>query len=254
MFPPYRLANRDWLALLERSCADGALGLPSFPAEELQLKWVGRANADTIREVAPFYALAQKYLQAPLLDFGVGWGRICRFFLNDLPADAIYGADTNAAILAECRRLRVPGTHFLIEPRGRLPVLDAMFGLVTAYSVFTHLSPAAADHWIREITRTIAPGRSIIATVMTSRFFELCAQGKDEGTLPWQKKLGAIFASPREEQARYQRGEFVYAGTDENYGWAAVPPRYIERHWNMNIIEFHDDLGFGQGACVMMPR
>ena len=122
--------------------------------------WVGRTNIEAMREVFPFYVLCKKHadLSGDILDFGAGWGRVSRVFLNEADPDQIYGVDTNQFILSENIRLGQIGHLSLIDELGRLPFEENKFSLIFAYSVFTHLSQSSADHWIPEIKRVLKPG------------------------------------------------------------------------------------------------
>ena len=166
--PPYRLADADWLTLLERSYLDSSLGLPGFPPEDVQSQWIGTPGIDSLRQAFSFYLKIKTVAtlgEGPILDFGVGYGRISRVFLNDVAADQIYGVDTNAAILKRCREAGVPGQFLLIEPEGSLRFPDKMFSVVYAFSVFSHLPEAVQDRWLAEIARVAKSGATFVATV-----------------------------------------------------------------------------------------
>jgi len=77
-------------------------GLPAFPSDEIQANTTGQSGVNTLKDAFIFYQdciETFRNLGAPikpqhcLLDFGVGWGRIARFFLRELPAENIYGID-----------------------------------------------------------------------------------------------------------------------------------------------------------------
>ncbi len=86
--------------------------LPAFPPDELQIGTTGQAGIPTLHEGFVFYedcVNTCRDIGAPLeashriLDFGVGWGRIARFFLRDCPLDHIYGIDVDPTFIQICR-------------------------------------------------------------------------------------------------------------------------------------------------------
>lgn len=258
--PPYRFDDEKWKNILEASASGHstpAQNLPGFPPDELQTKWVGRSGAETIKEVWPFYRLAKSNIdfgQGPILDFGIGWGRIARLFLNDLPMSQIYGVDTSDYILQECRKLGFGGGLARIDEFGRLPFPNGFFSGVTAYSVFTHLSQHSADHWIKEIQRVLNPQGRLVATVLTTHFLQLGLEGAEEGAPHWMKTLSGRLGDPAAAKKSYDRGEHVWhsdpSHNHPDYGWAAIPVSYIEKEWKKPV-EFIDNLGFHQGAFVI---
>ena len=122
------------------------------------MSFVGSANEQAIMEVWPFYQLVRQHLlpSQPILDFGVGWGRIIRLFLRDVDAKYLHGVDVDPDVIALCKRLDVPGELSTIGKRGALPYPDRYFGTIYAYSVFSRLSPESSLHWIEEIKRLLA--------------------------------------------------------------------------------------------------
>lgn len=254
-------SDEDWLAALIASVDSGSSELPGFPAIEIQAQFVGRHGGSALEEVYPFYKTIKEKSDirtGPILDFGVGWGRLIRFFLKDVTAERLYGVDVDQDILDICRQMRVPGHLARVDPLGTLPYESRTVGTVYAYSVFTHLSPTAADHWVREIKRVLRPGGTFIYTALTPRFLQLCIESKRAASAPWQQTLAAIFPDPSEQLAKYNRGEFVYAptggGTSRDasmYGWAAVPLAYMQGNWGLTTIEAVDDSArFQQGVYI----
>lgn len=244
--------DRQWVESLEASAQSPNSALPGFPSAELQTLWVGSVGPASIREVVPFYRLIKSradFRIGPILDFGIGWGRVSRFFLNDVPSDQIYGVDVNSYILEECRRLKVRANLTHIDSFGTLPFPDGSFSVVYAYSVLTHLNKRGADHWAKEIARVLHPNGIFVPTLFTDDIFDQCRNlsTPDE-----------MFGDLSSAENSYRDGEFVFAGyvntLDENYGKAAIPISYIQKNWPFIISEYHRDLGFHQGACVLRRR
>lgn len=271
------LSDRQWLRTLLSSIrkpVQRGLALPGFPPATVQRNFVGSADDAALREAARFYAIVKKYcgeLDVPLrgtsrvLDFGVGWGRILRFFLKDVAVSGLYGADVDADVLDTCRAIGVRGTLFQTQATGRLEYPDGYFDVVYAYSVFSHLSEAAHLFWIEELARVLRPGGILIVTTEARHFFEFCAslQGKPPES-GWHRSLAAAFPDPAAAMRQYDAGHFVYAPTGGGdfrdasfYGEAAIPRAYVERVWTkfLDLRCFIDDRKlFWQALIVMQAR
>jgi SAM-dependent methyltransferase len=128
-----------------------------------------------------------------VLDIGSGLGRVAWPLAQSLDDRSTYdGFDTLAVYVELCRESlgldpkRFRFHHFdlhssLYNPAGtvkseefRFPWKDGAFTLAIATSLFTHLTPAAATHYLREIARTLAPGGRLYAT-----FFVLDEQSRE---------------------------------------------------------------------------
>ncbi len=245
---PFRLDDQSWLALLEQSCADKSLGLPGFPSDDLQTSWIGSADAASIREVFPFYQLIKRqanFDDGPILDFGSGYGRITRFFLNDVRPEQLYGVDTDTKILEECRLGGTPGNFFSIQPLGTLPFADKFFSVVYAYSVFTHLPEPVQDRWLAEIHRVLKPRGLFVATVEPPRILDyfLSLDSTKDGLHPWAKMMAEKTQGDPSIKATLDTKGFAYVNGSEVYGDAFMTPGYVRHHWGkwFEIAEHLDD-------------
>jgi ubiquinone/menaquinone biosynthesis C-methylase UbiE len=253
------LSDEEWLSLLKRSLGgrlvDGLL-LPGFPSAEVQSNSVGAAGEPALDEGYRFYRFAKDrcaelgtsplLADSRVLDFGVGWGRMLRFFLKEVEAIGLHGVDVNADMLAACRKAGLPGTFNLIERTGRLPYPDSTFDLVYAYSVFTHLPEWVQDIWLPEIARVLRPGGVFIATVEPPRFIDYFL--RDENfEHQWHRDMRErIKTMPNVVSALAETG-FVYLSTGdvaaETYGDCVMTSNYVRRHWgaHFKIHDFVDD-------------
>jgi SAM-dependent methyltransferase len=216
-----------------------------LPSAELQIRTVGLQGDAALAEASRFHSFILERLtaQKPVtLDFGVGWGRIIRFFKHD--TDQLIGVDVDADLLAEARKCGT-GAVLQIAPLGRLPFPDKTFDLVYAFSVFSHLPRKVADHWAREISRALKANGLFVFTILGEEFLQTCIASKiDPNPSDFGRTLGAAFDDPSEALQRYRLGEFVYAPTGGGgmlestiYGWTAIPPAYIEANWPFSIHE-----------------
>lgn len=127
-----------------------------------------------------------------VLDVGCGLGRVAWPLSQEIEGESTYdGFDTLEPYVEACRtRLGLDPKRFrfhrfdlyssLYNPTGtvrsedfRFPWDDDTFTLTIATSLFTHLQPDAAGHYLREIRRTLAPGGRLYAT-----FFVLDEQSR----------------------------------------------------------------------------
>lgn len=117
-----------------------------------------------------------------VLDLGCGPGAMAPYFAEQLGADGRYvGVDVHAASIEWCRRRFALDSRFAFHladlrtpysersrgnpSRYELPLPDQSVGFVLAKSVFTHLPPAEAQQYLREVRRVLIPGRHVFLTV-----------------------------------------------------------------------------------------
>jgi SAM-dependent methyltransferase len=272
-----RLSDEAWLRTLMDSIDGRAtIPMPGFPPAELQAGFVGSSNEDAIREAWNFYMLMSERRAeygitlgrgSHVLDFGCGWGRFARMFLRDVPEENIWCADSWDLALNTCIETGVPGRMIQLQqmPPSMLPT--AQFNTAFAYSVFSHLSPAAHRAWRAEFARVIKPGGLIFITTEARWFIDNCQHLRDnpaEVTSYWHELLAKSFIAYKESLARYDQGEFVYAANGggpslppEFYGDAVVPRGYFEAEWGdeFEVLEFIADRDrFEQAVAIMRRR
>ncbi len=231
-----------WYERILRSVHDASLGLPGFPSRHQQEIFVGKSNEEALAEAFLFYKIvkAGSYpigRQTRILDFGVGWGRIVRFFLNDVDADRLHGVDVDEEIIQVALSSGVAGRLSTIGPTAPLRYPDGYFEIIYAFSVFSHLSEASAKFWLAELMRVLKPGGTLVLTTTTDKFLELCeaCSYKLADRNSYEEDYARMFPNPADARRRYAAGEHVYAavaGNAEvleasNYGWAAMPPAFV---------------------------
>jgi 2-polyprenyl-3-methyl-5-hydroxy-6-metoxy-1,4-benzoquinol methylase len=251
--------------------------LPRFPDATLQANTTGLSGEAAVRQAAGFHddvvsALARA--GAPLrpgmqvLDFGCGWGRISRMFLRDVTARDLHGIDVDPEFIALCKELFNSDrfTTCAPMPDGTLPA--AGFDLVVAYSVFSHLSQAAARAWLDEFHRILKPGGFVGFTTRHESFFAYLDWAR---TAPdaqgYTKALGELFADTAVPMAALRRGEFVHAtasgvsgGGVRNetfYGESWIPQAWLEREYGDRfevVASCFDPARYDQIAYVLRKR
>jgi SAM-dependent methyltransferase len=147
-----------------------------------------------------------------LLDWGCGCGRVLRHW-SRLTGTRVAGCDIDERMIDWCAA-NLPFADVTVtglEPP--LPYADSSFGLVYAFSVFTHLSEDLQHAWIAESRRVLEPGGHLLLSTLGERYASL-------------DRLTA------EERERFAGGELVVlyersAGT--SLCSAYHPPEYVQQ-------------------------
>jgi SAM-dependent methyltransferase len=245
------LSDQQWLSVLKRSLNECVAGLPGFPPREKQRHWVGADGALALDEAFQFYGLVKAACggsinpASKILDFGIGWGRIARFFMKDVEPGNIHGVDISEEALAICHDTNVPAQLRHIDPAGRLPYVDRSFDIVYAYSVFTHLPEKVQALWVSEIARALKPGGLFVATIRPVAFVDKAIPS----------------ASQAQVRTDLESSEFAFVPIHEAishiYGDAVISPDYVRREWarHFEVKEFRDELApFLQIVVVAIRR
>ena len=237
--------------------------LPAFPSDTIQSNTTGQCGIPTLKEAFIFYkdcVNTFEKLNKPIsgssriLDFGIGWGRIARFFLRDVPLENIYGVDVTPEFTAICRETFRSENFFTCQPHPPTNLPDNHYDFITGYSVFSHLSEEACLAWMKEFSRILVPGGIVAVTTRGRPFFDFCESQmkKQEGlqaTLRslinkeppsgYLEALGRLFQNFDEARLAYDRGEFVHSNVEgvggggalntTFYGETFIPESYARR-------------------------
>ena len=96
-------------------------------------------------------------IKARMLDFGCGYGRICKQ-LNQCGYLNVVGADPSSAMIARGHRM-YPELSLLHSAEARLPFDDHSFDAIVACAVFTSIpSSKEREDAAEEIARVLKPG------------------------------------------------------------------------------------------------
>jgi SAM-dependent methyltransferase len=239
--------------------------MPTFPPEEMQRLIHGHAGVHSIRafkfyvEIRNYALFCERPLAAfrTLMDFGCGWGRILRPFMKDLPGSQLFGCEPDSLRIVTARQCN-PYLNFIqstyLPP---LPLRSSSIDFIAAFSVFSHLDEFAANRWIEEFARILAPGGIAFLTTEGTSFFDfaerLKAEKKEKGALQsgWHEGIVRGFPNIEDVRSRHARGEFIFSPTKgvpptltAHYGEAAIPRSYVEANWCrtvFHLIDFVDD-------------
>ena len=246
-FALFRDVDDDlWALLLSRrySAYPGILELlPELPEQGIQEMWNGGSGLALLSQSKGFYRhVADQQARhgsgslrdARVLDFGCGWGRLTRFFARDVAAGALFGCDPAEEILEICRSTRVPAelarSEFVPE---RLP-FDGPFELVYSFSVFTHISEAAARSCLEAIHAGMSEGGLLVLTVRPPAYIDLdpklagerAALGGDP--VEAMREPRYVFAPHPVEDWHPQ---FDRDSGEMTYGEAVVSLPYVRERW-----------------------
>lgn len=225
---------------------------PPNPPEDIQAQFVGASYKVAYAEAGSFVRVADEWstrrrgrglaASSRVVDFGSGWGRIVRMLLAQVEPARLYALDVDQGMTALVN-VTIPGINALtVNPLPPTVLGDATVDTVTAFSVFSHLSPDAHEAWAREFGRIVRPSGMVFLTVLDATFFDQvegmqkAVAGGSEDT--FALSLAQCFPDLADVRARFKAGEPAYAGlggggvrTGDYYGWAAIPKVFVERVW-----------------------
>lgn len=271
-----QMTDEDWCDLIDRSAErkpTGGIELPGFPSDEMQRQIVGSAGAQALIEARRFYSLIRRYASklglkfspevTSVLDFGVGWGRMIRYFLKDVVAENLHGVDVAPQMVEICKNTIPDGTFALIEPAPPVHFASNSFDIVYAYSVFSHLAEGIHMKWVEEIARILKPGGILVATTQPRKFIEMCQYWRaNKPESLWHENLSKSFTDAEAAYRAYDRGQYLYSATGGGsldasfYGEALIPRAYVEREWTRHLAfrDFVDSSDYLYQAVIVMQK
>lgn len=247
------ISQNDWFNLICESYLKPPQSyrgreLPRFPSDTVQKNTTGQSGVDTLRNAFVFYQDCMEAFErigSPLrenhrlLDFGVGWGRISRFFLRELPLENIYGMDVGPESVKMCAEDFGSQNFHVSRPLPPASLVDGAVDFVVGYSVFSHLSEATCHAWMQEFHRLLAPGGIAVLTTRGRPFFDFCESLQGTAVEGYLHHLSMMFDDFDEARRRYDNGEFVHSNvhgvtgggvlSGDFYGESFIPESYVKK-------------------------
>lgn len=249
--PQEKIGLDEWFELVGQSYLTPPVTykgnvLPAFPSDTIQANTTGQSGIATLQEAFVFYKDCINTFEefgkpvtesSRILDFGVGWGRISRFFLREIPLENIHGLDVTPEFTAICRDTFASNNFFTCEPHPPTQLPDNHYDYIVGYSVFSHLSEDACLSWMKEFSRLLVPGGIVAITTRGRPFFDFCESQKEKQSwlqsllrnLMGKKEqsgylgaLGRLFKDFDVARAQYDRGEFVHSNVQGVGGGGAL--------------------------------
>lgn len=179
-----------------------------------------RLSCDKIMKLNQLYGTKPNIKDNKILDFGVGWGRIIRFFLKEVPQNQLFGCDTSPVIIDTFKKLNIPVEVKKSEGLpDRLPFEDNSFDIVYSNSVFTHLSEESTKKCFDVIHQVLKPKGLFYFTTWSPNY------------VMHSPKMTALKVKPhfKHEDARF---DFLPAnGTHPFFGATFISYPYMQKHW-----------------------
>ena len=273
-----QLSREDYISRLLRTAElpDPDPRFPHMPDGAVQELFVGLQGRAALEQAAAFYQFivtGLTSLHQPLnpdshvLDFGVGWGRVIRFFSHDVRDEGLLGVDVDPQVISLAQACNVPGSLSVIgpfPPAGN--VAPGSLDVIYAYSVFSHLNEAVANDWMIEFARLLKPRGVVVLTTRARSFIELCAQIRDRSKgssePSHESALARAFIDTAGSLARYDEGFVVHepiTGGETRpasfYGETVIPEHFMTRTWSrwFELVAWANDPfpGSFQSAAVL---
>jgi hypothetical protein len=159
-----------------------------------------------------------------------------------LPANAkdkFTGVDVDTVNIAWCSQNMPFGRYEAILPGSALPAPDRHFDLIYSHSVFTHLSPAEQDRWLKELGR-VSKGLIILSVHGLYSSFLIASWSRDPKYLAKWLKEGFV-------DAGVPNPDISDVVDKEYYRDVAHTPCYIKSHWS-NLLEVVEIIPGGFGS------
>jgi hypothetical protein len=251
-----KISQADWLRLVSESMTDRSVVspfgnlMPGFPSEDLQRNTTSLSGDQALLQAHSFYTDICSVLDSSrnkidptwkILDFGSCWGRISRFFMRDVPLENLYGLDVEQSFVDECKQLFGSENFQVCAPLPPSPFQDSSVNVISAYSVFSHLSERAFLAWMNEFHRILQPDGILAFTTRNEGFMDYCGRLRNEvdSLSGYAKALAMMMPDIRGAKERYNAGEFVFvtdkglggggAMNESFYGEAFIPKPYVKR-------------------------
>jgi SAM-dependent methyltransferase len=201
--------------------------LPAMASEQVQRDWTGNAglallqqSLNFVRSVALQSALLTgRPLQGRrLLDFGCGYGRLLRLMYYFSDPELIWGVDPWDRSIELCREAGLPNRFAQSDylPTS-LPVEDETFGLIYAFSVFTHTSERATRQALATLRNYIEPDGMLVVTIRPHEYWDHAAPWVNRNLMREQHTSRGFAFTPHNREPI--DGDITYGDTSMTFDW-----------------------------------
>ena len=172
-----------------------------------------------------------------LLDFGCGCGRVLRHWARhqDTP---VRGCDVDERMVAWCRE-NLPFAEVAVNSSSPpLPYDGDTFGLVYAFSVFTHLTEASQHAWMAECRRVLRPGGFLLISTLGEHFASLDRLAPSELEAFRTGQLVVLYegASGRSLCSAYHPPEYVRTRLAAEYELVSFMPAADDGRHDLHLL------------------
>lgn len=254
-------SDTEWLQVINKTLNKNIINnieFPSFPSNEIQRNFTGRDQKRTLLQAFNFYLETKKFANLANLpinehtmicEFGVGWGRIIRFFLKDTKEENLTGLDPNRDIINICKET-FNRVNFTVIPN--LPpiniVEDNSFDIIYAFSVFSHIRYDSSILILKELHRKLKAGGLIVFTSRGKVFMDYCKMLRHQAepsNSQYIEQLKKCFIDVEKDKASFDNGIPIFneLNDDNIYGESAIPPSYFvkELRTHYQLVGFENE-------------
>ena len=233
--------------------------LPRMAKTEVQTAWTGSSGYDMFRQTKDFVLRLELYVEAicrrplrgaTILDYGCGWGRLARMMAYYTDPDNIYCLDPLKDSINICKEDGILGHVRLSDYYpAELPVGEARFDLVYAYSVFTHTSLRATTTALNTIRRYMKPDGLFVITVRPVEVWGLSEFGENT-----EANRGELIAAFERTGFSFLENPHMLVDGESVYGVTAISPDWISRSFpNWRIVRRDRGEDHSQHILVLQP-
>ena len=247
--------------------------VPDLPDESTQERFTGQSGRETLEQAMGFKSVCLNGITElglsiarnhRLLDFGCGWGRITRVFLNNFLVDNLFATDVLEEAIEICKKCRIPAHISKTPSRPPTGFSDEFFDVVVSYSVFSHLSKEYFEAWVHEFHRVLRPGGVTFLTTRPREAIQWFKDLRESDDVP-EFALGAAksFLDCEAAFAKYDAGEFCFdpegsggEGLTGFYGESCIPTEFVMRTFGdffdvVKMVHFSEHNRFDQNLIVL---
>ncbi len=204
--------------------------LPALPSEGDQRLWAGNSGLYLMHQASLFLddvfaAYGRSPLDAKVLDYGCGWGRMIRLLYNRVKLSNIHGVDPWGPSFDRMAAANVHATLGEVDYIPEKLPFDKKFDVIYAFSVFTHISARSQNAVLKVLRRHIADDGLLAVTIRQANYWPNTAwpdEARRKELLEQHLKEGFVFAPHEVTEGSHQTSD---------YGDTSQTAEYIEREW-----------------------